>query len=188
MSSRRPVLVVVDMQAGFINEHSQGVVPSVVRLVKAWVSLDQPVVFTRFFNPPDSPYERITGWTGLRTEEDQRIVDELSPFTEAAAAIIDKPGSSAFTGEFSALVEESGWTDIVLAGIDTDACVYDTALAAYHSGIRPWVITDACASSGGPEYHTAALLLAGRNIHRQHLLTTESLFSGERGPLKGESA
>ncbi|MGW1290567.1 isochorismatase family cysteine hydrolase [Streptomyces sp. NPDC002586] len=188
MNSRRPVLVIVDLQVGFINEHSRRVVPAVVRLVKEWVSRDQPVVLTRFFNLPDSPYEHITGWTGLRTAEEQRIVDELIPFAEAAAAIIDKPGSSAFTDEFSALVKKAAWTDIVLAGIDTDACVYDTALTAYHSGIRPWIVTDACASSGGAEYHDAALLLAGRNIHRQHLLTAESLFSGEHGPLGGTSA
>ncbi|EGX60601.1 putative hydrolase [Streptomyces zinciresistens K42] len=182
------MLVVVDVQAGFINEHSRGVVPFVVRLVKAWVALGQPLVLTRFFNPPDSPYEQITGWTGLRSPEEQHIVDELDPFAKAAAAVIDKPGSSAFTQEFSALVRKANWTDIVLAGIDTDACVYDTALAAYHSGVRPWIVTDACASTGGPEYHEAALLLAGRNINRRNLLTTESLLSGKGGPLEGGAA
>lgn len=188
MQSRRPVLVVVDVQAGFINEHTQGVVPSVVRLVQGWVALGRPLVFTRFFNPPDSPYEHITGWTGLRNPDEQRLVGELDPFIQAATAVIDKPGSSAFTEEFTALVKGADWTDIVLAGIDTDACVYDTALAAYHSGIRPWIITDACASGGGPEYHEAALLLAGRNISRRHLLTTESLLSANGGPLGGGTA
>ncbi|MEV7885124.1 isochorismatase family cysteine hydrolase [Streptomyces sp. NPDC002817] len=188
MNSRRPVLVVIDVQAGFINEHSRGVVPSVVRLVEAWVGLGQPLVFTRFFNPPDSPFEHITNWTGLRDPEEQRIVDELAPFTAAAAAVIDKPGYSAFTDEFTALVKKAGWTDIVLAGLDTDACVYGTAIAAYHASIRPWIITDACASGGGPEYHDAALLLAGRNISRRHLLTTKSLLSGEGGPLQGGHA
>ncbi|MFB8401276.1 isochorismatase family cysteine hydrolase [Streptomyces sp. NPDC055912] len=180
-------LVIVDVQAGFINDHSKDAVPPVVRLVHAWVAAGRPVVFTRFYNPPGSPYERVTGWTDLRTPEEQRIVEELTPYVRSAAAVIDKPSSSALTPEFIRLVQTAGWTDLVLAGIDTDACVYDTAIAAYHSGILPWIVTDACASTGGLEYHEAALLLARRNISPQQLLTADELLTGVVGPLEGAS-
>ena len=36
MSERKPVLVVVDVQNGFITEHSQPVVPVIVDLVRRW--------------------------------------------------------------------------------------------------------------------------------------------------------
>ncbi|MFF9785756.1 isochorismatase family cysteine hydrolase [Streptomyces nigrescens] len=185
MNHRQAALVVVDVQSGFINEHSKGVVPAVVRLARSWVSLGGPVVFTKFFNPPGSPYERITGWTRLRTTEEQRIVESLQPHVQAATAVIDKSVSNALTPELTQLVKDRRWTDLVLAGIDTDACVYDTAISAYHAGICPWIVTDACASTGGPEYHDAALLLASRNIGRHQLLTTEALISGSAGPLAG---
>jgi nicotinamidase-related amidase len=184
----RSALVIVDVQAGFINEHSAHAVPAVVRLVQAWEAADRPVIFTRFFNPPGSPYELITGWTDLRTPAEQRIVEELMPYVGSAAAVVDKSVSSALTPNLASLIETGGWTDLVIAGIDTDACVYDTAIAAYHSGIRPWIVTDACASSGGPEYHDAALLLAARNISPGQLLTTEALLSGSTGPLEGTTA
>ncbi|MFI1189298.1 cysteine hydrolase [Streptomyces californicus] len=175
-------LVIVDAQAGFINEHSQHAVPQLVRLVHAWSTTSRPVVFTRFYNPPGSPYEHVTGWTGLRTPQEQRIVDELAPYASSAVAVVDKAGSSVLTPEFIATVENAGWTDLVLAGIDTDACVYDTATAAYHRGLRPWIVTDACASTGGPEYHAAALLLARRNISPRQLITVHELITGSAGP------
>ncbi|GAA3083901.1 hypothetical protein GCM10020000_82690 [Streptomyces olivoverticillatus] len=58
----------------------------------------------------------------------------------------------------ASVVLKRGWTDLLLCGIDTDSCVYDTAVAAYHGGLRPWIVTDACASTGGAEVHEAALM------------------------------
>ncbi|WSJ72415.1 isochorismatase family protein (plasmid) [Kitasatospora sp. NBC_01302] len=52
------------------------------------------------------------------------------------------------------------------------SCVYDSAIGAYHSGFRQWIAVDACASSGGEEYHSAALLLARRNIGSTQLITS----------------
>jgi nicotinamidase-related amidase len=68
-----------------------------------------------------------------------------------------------------------------LCGIDTDACVYDSAVAAYQSGYRPWIVTDACASTGGAQYHDAALLLASRNIGAHQLITRETVLSRING-------
>lgn len=55
-------LVVIDMQNGFVNHHSRHVVPAVADLVARWSATGRPVVFTRYFNYPDSPYERFFQW------------------------------------------------------------------------------------------------------------------------------
>jgi nicotinamidase-related amidase len=172
---RTTALIVIDVQNGFVNRHSRGVVPVIVRLVKRWQEVGAPVVFARFQNEPGSPYERITGWTNLRTAEEQAIVSELAPYAEAAA-IIDKGQSSIFTEAGVRLMSQARWSDLVLCGIDTDSCVYDSAVAAYQAGYRPWIITDACASTGGPEYHDAALLLAARNISADQLVTSQQVL------------
>jgi nicotinamidase-related amidase len=174
---RSAALLVIDVQQGFVNRHSSGVVPAIVRLVEGWRAAGAPVVLTRFHNEPDSPYEKITGWTRLRTTEEQALVPELAPFAEDAAAVIDKAQASIFTPEGTEIIRDSGWSDLVLCGIDTDACVYDSAVAAYQSGYRPWIVTDACASSGGTQYHDAALLLAARNIGASQLVTSETVLS-----------
>ncbi|MGW1976543.1 isochorismatase family cysteine hydrolase [Streptomyces sp. NPDC001889] len=174
MELHRAVLVIVDAQRGFINPHTRTVAPALVRLAREWTAAGRPLVLTRFRNPPGSPYETITGWTRMRTAEEQEVIGELAPFTEGAH-LVDKTGSSAITADFVRLAQLHGWRELILAGLDTDACVYDTATAAYHQGFVPWMVTDACASGGGPEYHEAALLLARRNLGPRQLLTTTQL-------------
>ncbi|MFB7293528.1 isochorismatase family cysteine hydrolase [Actinacidiphila glaucinigra] len=174
---RSTALLVIDVQKGFVNRHSQGAVPAIVRLVEGWRTAGAPLVLTRFHNESGSPYEKITGWTKLRTPDEQALIAELAPYVDGAAAVIDKTQASVFTPQGSQLIRDAGWSDLVLCGIDTDACVYDTAMAAYHSGYRPWIVTDACASTGGVQYHEAALLLATRNISATQLVTSETILS-----------
>jgi nicotinamidase-related amidase len=178
---RSTALLVIDVQQGFVNQHSRGILPAVVRLVEGWQVAGAPVVLSRFHNEPGSPYETITGWTRLRTPEEQALVADLNSFAASAVAIIDKHQSSVFTPEGSRTIREAGWTDLVLCGIDTDACVYDSAVAAYQAGYRPWIVTDACASTGGARYHDAALLLASRNIGAKQLVTSEVVLSRLNG-------
>nr|WP_107052171.1 isochorismatase family cysteine hydrolase [Streptomyces flavovirens] len=177
LDPRSTALLVIDVQQGFVNEHSCNVVPKVVRLVDGWRAAGAPVVFTRFHNAPGSPYETISGWKRLRTAEEQAFVKDLAPFIDGSALIIDKAQASVFTPEGTQLIHESGWRDLLLCGIDTDACVYDSATAAYQRGYRPWIVTDACASSGGSQYHEAALLLAARNLGVNQLVTSDVALS-----------
>lgn len=174
---RSTALLVIDVQQGFVNRHSRDVVPAVVRLVEGWRAAGAPVVMSRFHNEPGSPYEVITGWTKLRTADEQALAAELAPFVDNTTTIVDKNQSSVFTPEGAQLIRKSGWSDLVFCGIDTDACVYDSATAAYQSGYRPWIVTDACASTGGAQYHEAALLLAARNIGAEQLVTSEFVLS-----------
>ncbi|MER6844823.1 isochorismatase family cysteine hydrolase [Streptomyces platensis] len=176
MDPRTTALIVVDVQNGFVNDRSQHAVPVVQRLVDSWTKAGAPVIFARFYNALGSPYERFTGWTRLRSAEERSIVADLAPYLASAAAVIDKPTSSALTADCLELIERSGWTDLAICGIDTDSCVYDTAVSAYHAGYRPWMVTDACASTGGAAYHEAALLLAARNLGRKQLLTTDEIL------------
>ncbi|GGP90015.1 isochorismatase family cysteine hydrolase [Streptomyces melanogenes] len=169
-------LIVIDVQNGFVNRHSRDAIPAIAHLVQRWQEAGGPVVFARFHNAPGSPYERITGWTDLRTAEEQAFVDELAPYVVEAAAVIDKGQSSVFTADGAQVFREAGWSDLVLCGIDTDSCVYDSAVDAYHAGYRPWIVTDACASTGGSRYHDAALLLAARNISAGQLVTSETIL------------
>ena len=62
----KPVLVVVDMQNGFLGAKSEHVIPRVVDLVKTCKRREIPIVFTRFHNRANSPYETLIGWRRLR--------------------------------------------------------------------------------------------------------------------------
>ncbi|MFD7537875.1 hypothetical protein [Streptomyces sp. NPDC059819] len=44
----------IDVQNGFVNEHSRHVVPVIGRLSEQWEAAGAPVLFSRYFNHPGS--------------------------------------------------------------------------------------------------------------------------------------
>lgn len=162
----RTALVVIDMQNGFVNEHTAHVVPHVTELVRCSAE-NVDVVFTRFVNRAGSAFERLLGWNGLQTAPATDIVPELAAL---APCIIDKHQYSAFTPELDALARSRSWQQVVLCGIATDACVLKTAFDAFERELSPVVVHDACASDGGLEAHIAGLLVIKRAIGKAQVL------------------
>jgi nicotinamidase-related amidase len=170
-------LIVVDVQNGFTNHHSRHVVPVISRLVSRWSAAGRPVVFTRYRNYPDSPFERFFRWSRLQSPPETDIVPELADQAASAYAVLDKVGYSLFTDEGVALFADTGWTDLVFCGIATESCVLKSAADAFERGHAPWVLTDASASDAGPAVHDAGLTVARRLIGPRQLITTESLLA-----------
>ena len=56
-------LLVVDVQRGFINDYTRHIPARVARLIETHDY--QPVLFTRFINVPDSPYQRLLHWVDV---------------------------------------------------------------------------------------------------------------------------
>jgi nicotinamidase-related amidase len=175
MSERKPVLVVVDVQNGFITEHSKPVVPVIVDLVRRWQAARGDVVFSRYLNYAGSPFERLIGWTKMADSPETDFVGELAPYVGPHTPVVDKHIYTLFTPEGTHLVDQRGWTDLYLCGIDTDSCVLKTAVDAFERDLTPWILKDACASHAGPEAHAAGLFIAGRFIGTNQIIQTTSL-------------
>jgi nicotinamidase-related amidase len=175
MSEPKPVLVVVDVQNGFITEYSKPVVSVIVDLVRRWRAAQGDVVFTRYLNYPGSPFERLIGWTEMTDGPATELVNELTPYVGPHTPVIDKNIYTLFTPEGAGLVEERGWTDLFVCGIDTEICVLKTAVDAFERGLTPWIIKDASASHSGPKAHDAGLFIAGRFIGTNQMIQTTSL-------------
>ncbi|MBO7939161.1 MULTISPECIES: isochorismatase family cysteine hydrolase [Streptomyces] len=169
-------LVVIDMQNGFVNHHSRHAVPVVSDLVGTWSAAGRPVIFTRYFNYPDSPYERFFQWHRLQEAPETDIVTELAEAAAHAHAVVDKTGYTLFTAEATELVRRAGWTDLVFCGIATESCVLKSAADAFEHGYVPWIVTDACASDAGPDVHDAGLIVARRLIGTGQLVATEHVM------------
>lgn len=163
MTGTRPVLVVVDMQNGFVREQSAHIVPIVADLVTQWQAAGGDTLFTRYLNYPGSPYERFFGWRRLQSAPETDIVPELMPYVDKGT-ILDKKVYTPFTTEGAALIAERGWQELYICGIATESCVLKTAVDAFEHGLTPWLIADACASHAGAEAHVAGLLVARRFI------------------------
>lgn len=143
-------LVVIDMQNGFVNHHSRHVVPAVSDLVAQWSAAGRPVIFTRYFNYPNSPYERFFQWHRLQEPPETDLVPELTETAARAHAVIDKTRYTLFTAEATEMIRQTGWTDLIFCGIATESCVLKSATDAFEHGYAPWIATDACASDSKP--------------------------------------
>jgi nicotinamidase-related amidase len=66
-----------------------------------------------------------------------------------------------------------GAETVILAGINTDTCVYSTAFSASNRGYQTVVISDCVASMRGKDHHWMALELMARSI--AWVLTLEEL-------------
>ncbi len=89
MDLSNSVLIVVDVQNGFVRSHSRHVVPAIVRLVQEWQKAGGDTVFTRFLNYENSPYERIIGWKRMREVPETDLIPELAPYT-TGSTILEK--------------------------------------------------------------------------------------------------
>lgn len=178
MTAQRAVLVVVDMQNGFVNDRSRHVIPAVVELVDRWLDAGRDVVFSRYYNYPGSPFERMIKWSALQSSPEIDIIPELADRAARAHTVLDKKTYTVFSNEGASLVERAGWTDLVFCGIATESCVLKSAVDAFERDLTPWIVTDACASHGGGDAHAAGLLVAKRFIGGGQLISSTSPKAG----------
>jgi nicotinamidase-related amidase len=172
MTPHSAVLAIIDVQNGFVNEYSKHVVPTIADLASRWQANGGDVIFTRYINYPGSPFERLIGYTELRSCPETQLIDELAVSAVHATCILDKGVYTLFTEAGAAIVRQHGWTDIYLFGIDTECCVLKTAVDAFERGFTPWVLTDACASHSGQNSHDAGLLVTSELIGTSQMITT----------------
>lgn len=169
---RNPLLVVVDMQLGFLNESSLPVVPSVLRLLHECERLTLPIVFTKFINRPGSAFEILLDWKRVREKPE---IDLHGAFTESGHKLLEKNYYTAFTDEFDNLINRENCRTLLISGISTESCVLKTALDAFERGLRPVVVSDACASDQGPQVHLHALKLIRAMIGIRQVRTIDEV-------------
>ncbi|MEV0357367.1 isochorismatase family cysteine hydrolase [Nocardia sp. NPDC050697] len=176
--STHPILLVIDVQNGFVNEHSRHVVPIIRDLAEQWTNAGGATLFTRYHNYEGSPYQRLIGWNGLREAPQTDLVPDLRPLADAPGAqVLDKVTYTALTDDGRRML--TGYTDLYICGIATDGCVLKTALDAFDSGYTPWIIEDACASNAtrhpAAEVHQSALTLLSRLIGSRQLVQSPAV-------------
>lgn len=157
MQPTSTALLVVDVQIGFVDQHTSHIPAVVERLLPRY----RHTFATRFYNPIPSNYRRLIHWNRF----DINGPDFPLAFTPSAdTTVIDKPTYTCVTPDFLASLDCAGIDEVHICGIDTDICVTKCAVDLFEVGRVPVVVTDACASHGGPELHQAALRILARYI------------------------
>ena len=174
-------LLVVDVQRGFINEFTQHIPARITSLIETGEYA--PLLFTRFVNSPDSPYQRLLGWHACAEPPETDLVDELAPLADADA-VFTKLGKTGLPETLAERLRGEGYAQVSVVGIDTDMCVLKTAMDVFDLGIEPIVLVDCCASTAGLQAHLAGLAILSRTIGPHQLRLTrlhEGYLTAPRG-------
>ena len=174
-------LLVVDVQNGFVNESSQHIVEPIARCLHQWLSVGRPAVLTRFINTKGSKWETLIHWGRLQASPEtdfspaiQRVVDGYAPANNLL--VVNKTIYSSMSDLVWRFLESRQIADIYVCGISTDGCVLKTVVDIFEFGnYKPYLLTDLSASHAGNEIHQAGLLLAGRFIGIDQLVTSGAL-------------
>lgn len=153
----KSLLLIIDMQTSFINEHTEHLIKDINVLIDS--DKYDYIAFTRFINSKDSIWYTKLNYTGCMTEEDKKLV--INPKENK---IIDKTIYSSLNNELIQYIKENNISKIYLCGIDTECCVLKTAFDLFENEYDVFVLKDYCASMTGAERHNNALNILKRNI------------------------
>jgi nicotinamidase-related amidase len=153
------MLLVIDVQNGFISDKTRFVVNRIRDLISA--NRFSNIAFTQFINTDASQYERFLDWSNLKSPQEQLITEELRDHAEI---VFQKGEYSVVNNEFKEYLSQNKIHTVYLTGIDIDCCVLASSFGIFDMGIRPIVLAYYCASNGGSESYEAALRVLERTI------------------------
>ena len=167
-SQRKGILLAVDLQNGFLSSpECKAVVSKVVERASKF----HQVWATRFFNR-NANFSRQLNWNEMVSGQSTELSTILSPVVNKT---FDKPSYSPVSQALLQALLRDAITTVAVCGVDTDACVMATALGLFDAGFETFVVSDGCASSGGQEYHEAAIKILERNIGAEYVISFNEL-------------
>lgn len=161
---RAPLLLVIDVQRGFINPETA----HLPALIQPLQYLYRHVVATRFYNPPGSFFRTVLKWNRFAAGSDE-ISLAFAPRPDAL--ILDKSRYTALDGTLRQTLHDWGVERVDVCGIDTDACVLKTAVDLLEAGYIPRVLSRLCASTAGPNIHADALRILTRTLGSSQVIS-----------------
>ena len=160
-------LLIVDVQNGFVSEHTAHIPGIVADLQRQY----QNVAASRFINRPESPHRQFLDWNRLLPGTDETL---LAFEPEPHVFVFDKPQYNAASYDLLRWFHVNGISEVHLCGTDTEICVLTSATALFEISIKPVVLEWACASGGGKEGHRAGLVALRRLIGRDNVWSDTS--------------
>ena len=162
----KPLLLIVDVQNGFIDKHTKHVPKQIETYIKQERNRFSAVVTTRFINPTGSMFEQLMGWTDLREPDETRLHQLIAPHADHVLTKTTYSNASAV----AEIAKQYKTSQIWLCGIDTEVCVLQTASGLWDLGIHPIVLYDLCASTGGKQAHLNAYDILRRTVGTKQLI------------------
>jgi len=130
LKKENAILVFIDVQGKLseLVDGSEALFTNLRHLLEGMKAMDVPVIVT----------EQIPEKLGPTREEFQEFITE-EPIAKSSFGCCGEP-------EFFQTLEKSGRKQVILCGIETHVCVYQTALQLLATGHKVTVVTDAVSS------------------------------------------
>lgn len=160
--------VIVDLQKGFINSHTQHLPQKIADFLKH--QHFDSVIATRYCNSPATACYQLGSWTDCMAHTTAcDLVPEIMPYIQY---IFDKRTFSGFTPAFKAFLHEQKFDKLYFSGVNTDCCVLSTVFSCYDALQDCAVMEDLCASTLGLQKHQNAITLMKDNITAKRIINT----------------
>lgn len=171
----KKVLLVIDVQQQFVNSAASFLPAKIAAFLTNNESKFDHVFFFKFKNDRQSNWFQQLGWKQMLEDSEIKLAAELRPFASQENSFVKQASFSVFrVDSFVNWLRQQTDVEFYLAGLDTDACIYQTALEAFERGYPVKVVTDLCAASHGKKYHRCALKCLERNLGQQVLIDSAS--------------
>ena len=162
----KKALVIIDMQNGFINEHTRGLVADIKKYAET-NNFDE-IVATTYVNNENTACYKFENWKDcMEGTVDAEVVPELA---QLANRIFKKSKYSCWNQEFIDWIAEKQIDILYFVGVNTGCCVLHSAFDAYNDLYEIRVVHDLCGSSNGADSHTAALQVLRECITKQRVI------------------
>ncbi len=164
MDPQRSALIVLDMQAYFLDPSSHAYVPSagaiipgLLALTDAYVQHGLPVIFTQHLNTIQDAGLMSTWWREVITEENP-LSAIIPTFDLSVGSLVQKSQYDAFhqTG-LEPLLRAKSVLQVVICGVMTHLCCETTARSAFMRGFEVYFAVDGTATYN-EEHHRASVL------------------------------
>jgi isochorismate hydrolase len=161
---QRSALLVLDMQAYFLDACSHAYVPSaeaildgIIELIKAYSIHERPIIFTQHINTTSDAGMMSIWWKDVITS--QNPLHKIIPAIDLSlGTLIQKSQYDAFYGtQLDELLHDSDVTQVVLCGVMTHLCCETTARSAFMHSLEVFFPVDGTATYN-LAYHRASLL------------------------------
>lgn len=168
-TGQKKALVIVDVQASFLNERSSYIVANIKHLINA--KIYDYYADAVFYCDEDSLWNIQCDWVLPKNSETKTVFEIETALKESLH--IEKSSRSAFRGNQDLIAElrKNQITEVHIVGTETNDCVLATALDAFDLGFLPYVIEECCESKTETGHNL------GIDLLRMHSMSNNSCLA-----------
>lgn len=151
------ILLVIDVQKYFMNDLTRDLPGKIKTYIEQNKNEFDSIIFTQFVNSEKNNFAKLMDWHEMSKPPQTDICDELVQFAAKEKVFVKNEYSAFRNKKFAKFLKDNKIEEIRIAGINTEQCVFATAIEAFDLEYRPVVLSELCRSSVNENWHKFAI-------------------------------